>query len=127
MIRRLGTAIAVLLILAPACGCTTLQRLTGVQARVELAADQSLYAAEAAFQSASIALDQAIDRGALKGGAAAAARAAYGKAHDALLAARKAKASGDAALAAAKTVEVLARSGDVERLAQTGAAPAAAL
>ena len=112
---------AALIAAAPSLsGCAALRSVTSTAARAELTATQALYVAEAAFEGASMSLERAVDSGALKGPAAAKARAAYDKAHAALLAARQAKAAGDQALVSAKAAEATTGSGQIEQLALTG-------
>ena len=118
-----GAALAALLICAPMAGCQTwltLQPAATSQAR----ASQALYVAEAAFEGASAALEQAADTGLLKGVDAAKARSLYEAAHAALLAARMAKASGDDAGELAQATDAISQAGQVQRLAtQQGEAP----
>ncbi len=102
-------------------GCSTLQHLASTSGQVELSATQSLYVAEAAFKGASVSLETAVDRGALKGPAAAKARSAYDAAHAAIISARQAKAAGDAALASAKASDAMASSAQVQQLVQASA------
>ena len=116
MKSRLAAALAVALAWAPMAGCQTwlaLQPAATAQAR----ASQALYAAEAAFEGASTALEQASDHGLLKGADAAKARQLYDGAHTALLAARLAKAGGDYAGELAHASDAIAQAGQIQGLA----------
>ena len=112
----LAATLAVALACAPMAGCQTwltLQPAATAQAR----ASQALYVAEAAFEGASTALEQATDHGLLKGPDAVKARQLYDGAHTALLAARLAKASGDYAEELARASDAITRAGQIQGLA----------
>lgn len=81
---------------------------------------KTLYLAEAAFAGVSTALEAAADSGRLKGPAAAKARAAYGLAHEALVAARAAETAGDAGTLAERTAAAIAAIATVQQLVATG-------
>src|SRR5471032_2689557 len=120
MRSRLAAALAVALACAPMAGCQTWLALRPA-ATTQLRASQALYVAEAAFEGASTALEQATDQGALKGEAAAKARQLYDTAHAALLAARLAKAGGDYAGELAHASDAIAQAGQVQGLAAPSA------
>jgi hypothetical protein len=84
-------------------------------------ASQTLYVAEAAFEGASTALEQATDQGVLKGADAAKARRFYDTAHAALLAARLAKAGGDYAGELAHASDAITQAGQIQGLAAPSA------
>jgi len=112
----LAAASAVILACAPMAGCQTWLALQPA-ATTQVRASQALYVAEAAFEGASAALEQATNRGALKGADAAKARRLYDTAHAALLAARLAKAGGDDAGELAHASDAITQAGQIERLA----------
>ena len=118
MRRLLPTALAAVIAAAPLAGCGHLMAPSAQTA--ELRETQALYLAEAAFRGSSLALEAAVDSGALKGAAAAKARASYDKAHAALLAARAAKTVGDGALANAQAGVALQAAAQVQQLAESG-------
>jgi hypothetical protein len=119
MKRRIAAAMAVVLLAMPMAGCQTLLALEpGPSAQMR--ATQALYVAEAAFSGASLALESAVDAGALRGRAAESARGLYGQAHEALLAARQAKAAGDYALELAKASQSAAAAGQLQAAATQG-------
>ncbi len=112
----LRLALAAAILAAPASGCSSLGKAPTADT-LQLRESQALYVAEAAFKGCSIALDAAAGSGLLKADQAAKARAAYEKAHAALLAARAAKQAGDEALAATKAAEAITQAGQVQQIA----------
>ena len=115
MRSHLAAALAVALACAPMAGCQTWLALQ--PATTQVRASQALYLAEAAFESASAFLEQATDRGVLKGADAVKARQLYDAAHAALLAARLAKAGGDYAGELAHASDAIAQAGQIQGLA----------
>jgi hypothetical protein len=120
MTRALSAVLSAALLATPLGGCQTLLALKPAPT-VELQATQALYVAEAAFAGASMALEQAVDGGALKGGSAVTARQIYAQAHDALMAARQARAVGDYARELASASAATSASGQVQSLSTSGA------
>jgi hypothetical protein len=114
MNRTIAAALSLALLSVPMAGCQTLAALE--PANVQLRSSQALYVAEAAFTGASLTLETAVDRGVLKGADAAQARKLYGEAHDALLAARQARASGDFALELAKASQASVAAGQLQAM-----------
>jgi hypothetical protein len=113
---HLAAALAVALACAPMAGCQSWLALQPA-ATAQTRASQALYVAEAAFEGASTALEQATDHGLLKGADAARARQLYDGAHAALLAARLAKAGGDDAGELAHASDAITQAGQIQRLA----------
>ena len=121
MNRHFGAALAAVLVCAPMTGCQTWLALQPA-ASTESRASQALYVAEAAFEGASNALDQATGQGQLKGANAAKARQLYEMAHTALLAARLAKASGDDTAELAHASDAITQAGQIQGLASANSA-----
>ncbi len=115
MKSTLAAALAVAFACAPMAGCQTWSALQPGAAKVR--ASQALYVAEAAFEGASTALEQATDHGLLKGADAVMARRLYDGAHEDLLAARLAKSGGDYEGELAHASDAISQAGQIQGLA----------